>query len=631
MNYRADIDGLRAIAVLAVFVYHLGASWLPGGFIGVDVFFVISGFLITGIIRASISNQSFSFMSFFTGRIRRIAPALLCMTLIVVLVGSIILKPVDLVALHASAWTQPFAIQNFFFLLDGEYFNGSDRKPLLHTWSLGVEEQFYLVWPLLIVLAIRKSRSCLLVIILGVIVSSFVLNLFLIPHSPKASFFMFPARAWELAAGGLLAVCLEKSVFVVKFAVLRTVIASTGLCFLVIGFLVISKAVVYPGWYALLPVAGTLCLLWTSEKTWISSILGLAPFVYIGKISYSLYLWHWPTIVFARILNFDMGSPATILAVVAITTFLSILSYQLIEQPIRKKIAFRNSRPLYSSFTAVAIGLCFLSLASTKTQGFSSRYSEPARSMLTASFNTSGDSRCGIVFRLLNPSEMICRTSEPMNPGAGSGVLLWGNSHAAMWLGVVNELGLKYDKPVYLNSRNCRPTRDYAFCGEHVQKQILRSIEESKISDVILANTWYDAYGIDDSVFETELIALVENLTKLDVVVWLVLDVPSSDKFHPVIQYEESPENPYIGSIPYSDFEETFVRENVLFSDIKERFSNVMILDPTDELCLQQVRCVGGAGSSVWYRDTNHLTTVGANTAKEEFELVFVKDGKSAP
>jgi peptidoglycan/LPS O-acetylase OafA/YrhL len=256
-RYRSDIDGLRAVAVVAVILFHLHVGGFSGGYVGVDIFFVISGYLITGLIYGDMQSQQFSIKGFYIRRIRRLAPALLSTLFVVTVFAYFILKPEEMRSFGSSLAFQLGSLQNFFFLSEGEYFLGSDLKPLLHTWSLAVEEQFYLFWPLLLLFIRRRSFKVQILLLTGIIFCSFAVNLALMGLSPKASFFLLPTRAWELASGGLVALLETRALFREMLSHgLRTLLGVVGLAIVCASFFVFTDATWFPGWAALLPVLG---------------------------------------------------------------------------------------------------------------------------------------------------------------------------------------------------------------------------------------------------------------------------------------------------------------------------------------------------------------------------------------
>lgn len=331
MHYRADIDGLRAIAVILVILFHL--DLIPGGFVGVDVFFVISGYLITDLIRADIIADRFSFMRFYQRRARRILPALLVMVLTVSAAGYVLIYPGEYVTLGWSALYTLAAISNFFFLHNTGYFDApAQTMPLLHTWSLGVEEQFYLVWPALLFLTTRlvgKSMRAWAIVLSIVAIASFIFALIVVARNPKAAFYLPYGRAWELAVGGLIALTPRRRL---PFAKAFSLVGLAGIGW---GALALTATDPFPGWNAILPVLGASLFVFSDGIGLDARLLGrLAP---VGKISYSLYLWHWPLIVLWRIYNNGLPlSPLASAGIAAASFVLATLSWRFVEQPVRR-------------------------------------------------------------------------------------------------------------------------------------------------------------------------------------------------------------------------------------------------------------------------------------------------------
>ena len=361
-KYRPDIDGLRALAVLSVVAFHafpgLAAYGLSGGFIGVDVFFVISGFLISTIIFENLDKGTFSFTEFYSRRITRIFPALLLVLIASYAFGwfALLADEYKQLGMHIAAGAGFFS--NFALWNEAGYFdNSSETKPLLHLWSLGIEEQFYIIWPLLLWVAWKKKFNLLTITIL-VLAISFYLNVKGIKKDAVATFYSPQTRFWELLCGSVLAwVTLYKkdsfSTFrtkldgylasivyrekpVVDGNALSNVISFLGMSLLMYGFWKITKEARFPGTKALLPVLGTVLIIAAGPTAWVNrTILSNKIAVWFGLISFPLYLWHWPLLSFARIVESEVPSRNIRIAAVLISIVLAWLTYKLVERPIR--------------------------------------------------------------------------------------------------------------------------------------------------------------------------------------------------------------------------------------------------------------------------------------------------------
>ncbi len=442
MRYLPEIDGLRAISVLAVLLFHLGANFAPGGFVGVDVFFVISGFLITSIIRSDLEAGKFSFGSFYERRIRRILPALVVVMATTIAAGYFLLSPGDYAAVGNSAAYAAASLGNLFFYFNTGYFDAAaETMPLLHTWSLGVEEQFYLVLPILLFLLGRRhsatpSRMAALLCI-GVI--SFALNLWQIQSDPKAVFFLAHYRAWELCCGAVLAYL--PSLYDRTPRLLRSASPIVGLVLIAFCTLTYSDLAPYPGIRALAPVAGAALILFQVGRGSVANrILRLRPLPAIGKISYSLYLWHWPVIVFWR--HFTNGAPLSAeeqIGIGAASIILAWLSWRWVETP------FRHMRP--TNLRAIMVGI--VSMASiaipgamiAQASGLPSRI--PPEYASLQSKQKMWDWNCAEEVSV--GTELLCIAGRPWDT-TSERALVMGDSHAQhlmpMWHDVATRAGM---------------------------------------------------------------------------------------------------------------------------------------------------------------------------------------------
>lgn len=365
-KYRPDIDGLRAIAVLSVVIYHAFPSKLTGGFLGVDIFFVISGFLISTILFQNIDRGSFSIGDFYSRRIRRIFPALGLVLISVLFFGWLYLLPDELQQLGKHTASSAGFIQNFTLWKEAGYFdNASETKPLLHIWSLGIEEQFYFLWPLLLWGAGylgktykggRHKRSVYFLATVAVFLVSFILNLKSIYVDPTKTFYLPQYRFFEMALGGMLAWLVlyqpkisltfanGKEAFWLKWLTekrLKNILSFVGLLILFIIFFKYNKDTLFPGTNALLPIFATAFIIWAGPCSWLSrKILSNKVLVWFGLISYPLYLWHWPILSFGRIIYGEMPTREFRLIAVLVSILLAWLTVKTIEKPFR----FGNNR-----------------------------------------------------------------------------------------------------------------------------------------------------------------------------------------------------------------------------------------------------------------------------------------------
>jgi peptidoglycan/LPS O-acetylase OafA/YrhL len=423
-RYRPDVDGLRAIAVTAVVAYHAFPTWAPGGFVGVDVFFVISGFLITRIIAGERDEGRFRFTHFYQRRARRILPAYFVMTALVALAAVAILLPQDLRMFGGALGASSVFLTNGWFAATGVYFQPASRdSPLLHLWSLAVEEQFYLVWPLLIlalsIKGIKRLRSLLMLLLAAA--SLVVAELLVERGAAREAFYFLPGRAWEFLVGGLLGVSAVRPP---TWRWPANLALAAGLALIGASLWLLNDGSQFPGLSALAPCLGAAAVIWSGSgeacapKTWLWS----PPVVGLGRISYSLYLWHWPLLVFARLILGHPPRPFLAALLVVLAVLLSIVSWRFVEQP------WRARRPRWAQAgLAVLASLVLLGLgaAAFVGQGFPGRMPK------------------GLVLEDtdVNPMRATCFVgwTPQVTPPAGcvlgarranGEVLVWGDSHA---------------------------------------------------------------------------------------------------------------------------------------------------------------------------------------------------------
>jgi len=408
-RYRPDIDGLRAIAVLSVVLYHLKSNLLKGGFVGVDIFFVISGFLITGIIRNRIDQGRFSFLDFYSGRIRRIFPSLLLVFAFAFVLGWFVLFSWEYRDLSDGVFYGSLFWTNISLLTHSGYFNrSSEFNPFLHLWSLGIEEQFYLFWPLAVMLFRGRWRAPM---IIGLSAVSFVLGIVL---TTNGSFYLPVARFWELGLGCMLAFQFKEEL-PQKFSNLKSV---TGLGLILFSVLFLKSTFHFPGYAALLPTVGACLLIAAGSESWVNrAILSHPIAVFLGLISYPLYLWHWPLLYFVRMT--EAGNPAFSLQIgaVALSVVLAWASYRFMEIPIRQW-AEKSKKPVPLLFAANLI-LMGVSLITFKTGNPHHTYD----AMRIGPTLDPGESRpCGV------SGLYFCTEDSREAPRYA----LWGDSHAGV-------------------------------------------------------------------------------------------------------------------------------------------------------------------------------------------------------
>jgi peptidoglycan/LPS O-acetylase OafA/YrhL len=438
MNYRADIDGLRAIAVGSVILYHLNFR-VSGGFAGVDVFFVISGFLITGIIQRDIAADRFSINRFYERRIRRIAPALFGVLGVSTIGAWLWLMPASLELFGQNLVATGVFGSNLLLWWSTDYFAAdASNLPLLHVWSLAVEEQFYFAFPWLLVLVRKLTARKRLMTVWAICILSFLLCVWWTYQTPETAFYLLPARAWELLLGSLLALGAFKPT---ERRWMREAIGVLGLLMMTVGFFVLDHQTPFPGAAALLPCVGTGLIIYAGGRgdTVVDRLLGLRPLAFLGLISYSLYLWHWPLIVFWKQSLVGEFTPLARVGLLVASIVLATLSWKFIEQPIRSRAGFWSNRRVVGAFllcTALVLGAGF---AMSASGGFPSRLPAGAAAVAaTQGYDAERDYRRGLCFLTSATPNRALDRQKCLNPTPGKrNVLLIGDSHAAhLWPGL---------------------------------------------------------------------------------------------------------------------------------------------------------------------------------------------------
>lgn len=481
LEYRAEIDGLRAIAVLSVLLFHAGVPYFGGGFVGVDVFFVISGFLITQILLNDIEASQFSIALFYERRAKRLLPALFVMLMLTSAAAYLVLLPFAFVDYLQSVASTSLFFSNFLFWRQSGYFGtAGEESPLLHTWSLSVEEQFYLLFPLVLLFLYRYGRRPTW-LALGILWTlSFALCLVMLKISPIANFYFSPTRGWELLTGSFAAL------YVRQYGLLRgPSLAGAGTGLIVAAILLFSAETPFPSGWTLLPVLGTAMICVSNvEGSWVGGVLRSSGFVFIGLISYSLYLWHQPVFALARVSDLDTTSISMTASLLVLSTLLAILSWRYVERPFRRASLLKTKTTLFLSLGLIALF------------AFSSWFAVSKQEFLEASWLSKQDESSATAYRLLSDVKRDYRSGSDEKPCVfrlrevsgndrlrvdecfkihGSGVLLVGDSHAWDLAGLVDS---RFEKPfiVTAGKGGCRPAGAASNCH---YGPILRLISDS--------------------------------------------------------------------------------------------------------------------------------------------------------
>ena len=421
MKYRAEVDGLRALAVVPVILFHAGFEIFSGGYIGVDVFFVISGYLITTILIDDIEKEKLSIIKFYERRARRILPALFAMLFVSTIAAYALFYPSNLEDFSKSLAYVILFLSNIFFWKNTDYFaTEAELTPLLHTWSLAVEEQFYLLFPIFLILAWRfgKNRVFWMIVIMSVV--SLFLSEWGWRNSSVANFYLAPSRAWELFAGSIFAFTVQK-----RGVQKNESLALLGLTLIILSIFVYDTSTPFPSVYSMVPVLGVgLILLFAEKGTLVSRLLSIKVFVGIGIISYSAYLWHQPLFAFSRLLYGINLSVVISLMLIILTFILALLSWKYIEQPFRDKRKFTSNQIFKYTFLTSFLFLIIISIL-LLTKGASYRFQFPAQPEPWTDIKCHGSKK---ISQYENPLEECLGSDDNRTNG---NIYLIGDSHAA--------------------------------------------------------------------------------------------------------------------------------------------------------------------------------------------------------
>jgi peptidoglycan/LPS O-acetylase OafA/YrhL len=511
VDYRPDIDGLRAIAVVSVVAFHAFPTLVPGGYVGVDIFFVISGFLISSIIMKGLGQNSFSFADFYARRVLRIFPALIVVLTSCLIFGWFTLVPHKYQQLGQEIEAGTTFVANILFWRQSGYFDtAAEAKPLLHLWSLGVEEQFYIVWPLMLYLCAR-ARLKTLPVILAVMTVSFAANCYAVRIEPADAFYLPHTRFWELLAGAVLAWFKLSGATRIKSAIDQSFQGRTGrtisladlesfigLCLIAVALYRLNKDSLFPGWRALLPVGGAFLLISAGQHAWFNrNVLSNRVIVFIGLVSYPLYLWHWPVLYFVRTNVFE-PSAAQLAGAIALSVLLAWLTYFVVELPLRRsKTRWRSLRVSATATAAVMAMVLGAGFATNIANGLPQRNLDNVASVLQyRKYNYWVDYRndyC-LLFGKEQVFSPICVEADRI--AAGAPVLaIWGDSHGAhLYRGIQDNPASDGFAIAQFTSSSCPPVFDFDKAGAPLCRTINDSVrrEFGKIRPkvVVLAHDW---------------------------------------------------------------------------------------------------------------------------------------------
>ena len=624
LDYRPDVDGLRAVAVIAVVAFHAFPAYFPGGFIGVDVFFVISGFLISTIILKQLRRSTFTVANFYRRRIRRIFPALAIVLLACLLFGWYALLPDELELLGKHVAAAAVFVSNFVSWHEVGYFDrDAALKPLLHLWSLGIEEQFYLGWPLLLLLLKNRKGTALTISLLTA--ASFALNIALLYRNPTANYYFPLSRFWELGLGCLLAYYRESSAAAAQArtaphatntwtgSLLYSAIPVAGFALIIVALFAFDSHTPFPGWAALLPTCGALCLLAIPGNTWFQRrVMGYPAVVFIGLISYPLYLWHWPLLSFATILQSEAPSLTVRIVAVALSVALAALTYLLVELPIR-----RQRRPRVA--LGLAAGLATLGVAGLSVYaaaGVSSRFDLDVRAIRQGPRTDSLclDSFPGGKTGVVN----YCKTTGSSHPE----VLFMGDSRSqAIYDGSVAVLGRS--NPLMLLGRGgCPPLLNVAIDSDSREKscndtwnllvKYVRQMQPRAIVLVGAGSHYLSESPGNQGAFKQGLRNLIAALPGTSQVIY-VREIPGYGSAPACfLRRIKLPGGGCAPEIPRGTVESGMASYNHALDDIQREFPALRVFDSIPTLCGPTSCSQRLASGEIIYSDELHLSPAGA-------------------
>jgi peptidoglycan/LPS O-acetylase OafA/YrhL len=650
-GFRPDIEGLRAVAVVAVLLYHAGLSFMPGGYVGVDVFFVISGFLITGLLLREIERTgTLSIMRFYSRRAKRLLPMTVVVLGTVALLSWLLFSPVRMDTVSFDVIATGLYVMNWRLAVQAaDYFGaGLQASPLQHFWTLGVEEQFYLLWPALLLAVAwgcrrtgQNLRPALGVVFAIVIIASLTYSVYSTEHEASAAYFSTLTRAWELALGGLLALVPASWLHLRRLGALA--LASAGLAAIVWSTIQFSDDTLFPGYAALLPTLGTAAIIaagFTSTSAMPVRLLTLAPVRHVGRISYSWYLWHWPPLVFAAAL---WGKLCALegLAVLATSYVPAVLTHRWVERPFHHSRTLtrypRKALALGGACTSsgVAVGLLLLALTPSVLELPESEVAGAAAMLKDdRSVQKSADAVRPTPRRAEKQRSQMytdgCHLERPDkespdcvygNPSSKTTVVLFGDSHAMHWFPALNSLARERNwRLVGLTKSVCPPAevrrynaalrREYFECTTWRERALKRIVEEERPNMVVTSmlnpyRVMKDGRRLDREasrkVLEEGYTSTLEKLRRTGAEVVVIKDIPHPHKDVPECVSREL-DNLENCAIPRSKaFNYPPVNAHAA------RLEGVHLVDPTPVLCLE-TWCPAVIGDALVYRNGAHLT-----------------------
>ncbi|UYZ82833.1 acyltransferase [Entomomonas sp. E2T0] len=626
MTFRKDINGLRAIAVLAVILFHFKIPYFNGGFAGVDIFFVISGYLMTGIIFTRVNNNNFSIIDFYLHRAKRILPALAALCITLAFFGFFFLLTNDLREITQHIRKVILFISNYTFYESSGYFDTpSQENWLLHTWSLSVEWQFYLIYPLIILglsWLFTPKKTSLIIIIMAV--ASLIFSIIYTPINPSFAFYSLPTRSWEMLAGGIV------FLFPLSFpTIIKKLTLWIGLVLILLGLMTLNDSLLWPSYLALIPVIGTMLIIWSNQNSAITSNL---LFQWLGKISYSIYLWHWPIAVLLLISGL-LTNPFYKIAGIVVSLIAGYLSYFFIE---------KRFKLVHSQIIEIIkyIGIILITIVIAASLGSLAKHYPQLRNQSLQDLNNIVENK----FKTLSKRCLLSKFDNSSDPNCiiGEGninIIVLGDSHAATLFPAITKLNT--DKASLFWTLSSCPSiegvkqKTQVGCTEFVSTRLeLLKSSYSGIPILISNRLTYYFYNKDKNIYFTDNSNDFHNDFR-NAYINTMCQIATN---HPVYALKPIPAYPYdipkkmvtdrlfhFNKTPMTISMPEYYADNKIILDIMEETSKkcgIHLLDPTDYLCENGI-CHAQKGNTPLYVDDNHLSDQGAMELAPLFQKIL--------
>ncbi|MRV71058.1 acyltransferase family protein [Duganella sp. FT92W] len=633
MQYRPEVDGLRTVAVIPVILFHAGFQLFSGGFVGVDIFFVISGYLITSIIYAELMLGKFSIVNFYERRARRILPALFFVLAACLPFAWLWLPPADTKGFAQSVVSVTLFSSNILFWLTGGYFDtATELKPLLHTWSLAVEEQYYVFFPLLLMLVWRAGKRVLLAVLAAIGLASLVAAQMLVHDKPDFTFYLLPTRAWELLIGAFTAIYFTTSIDAQVSDRMRQLGSLAGLALIAFSLFVYDKNTPFPSVYALAPTVGAaLIILYARPATWVGRLLASKPFVGIGVVSYSAYLWHQPLFAFARHRSLDEPSPALLAALVAAVLALACFSWKYVEAPFRTRRVVARKQ-VFTFGLAGSMLFTAAGLSGQFTHGFLEQRTTPEQLAVLKTAHPS-------------PKRETCHTEgkDYRKPEAAceylAGKLTWaayGDSHAIeLAYAVAEKLQPQGIKLKHFSFSGCAPSfgtmlEEMPHCSEWTQEAAHYIGQHPEIETVVVSHRINaHLFGVHELTYPhlphdfsaaqqeqrwTALVDVLRYFIGSGKQVILVLQAPELARPMDKLLFRATDPRSDVVSVRRAWWDARSAWTNARLSQIPRE---ARIVDPAKVLC-DNSNCYAARGGAAYYFDDNHLSVAGAELVADQ-------------